>query len=71
MQPITETFPEDDMPVLEPRKSPRILAEFPDLFPVTVFLWVLSVATVGTIVGLFCTEFFAGYTSLLRNLISN
>ncbi|NLS97741.1 MAG: hypothetical protein GXX96_36840 [Planctomycetaceae bacterium] len=71
MQPISETSPEGDTPVLEPHKSARILAEFPDLFPVTVFLWVLSVATIGTIVGLFCTEFFAGYTSLLRNLISN
>ena len=68
MQPIMEIVGEEapaNRPERKPRRMPVMSANF---YPFTVFCWVLSVATVGLIVGFFCTEFLQGYTDLLRTL---
>jgi hypothetical protein len=66
MQPIMETA-WDDIPPSRPLtcRMPIMSASF---YPLTVFLWVLGVATVGVIVGSVCMEFIHGYTDLLRSL---
>ncbi len=39
-----------------------------NLYPFSVFCWVLTVATVAVVVGFVCTEFFGEYTALLQSL---
>ena len=68
MQPVTENAPESDTPNHEPEKPPRIPTVSTNFYPLTVLCWVLCLATVGVLVGLVCTEFFAGYTSVLDRL---
>ena len=70
MQPIMEIIPEDDVPVPLPRERRRIPIVSSDFYSLTVFCWVLSVATVGVIVGFVCTEFFSKYISLLLQIVN-
>lgn len=68
MQMIMNIAPEDNDQECTRAKPHRIPVVSPNFFLLTVICWVSSVAVVGTIVGLVCTEFLGEYTSLLRNL---
>ncbi len=71
MQPIVNrTTEDDDTTDVEPRRLPRAPTVSSNFYPLTVFFWVIGVATVCVIVGLICSEFFADYVAILRNLIS-
>ncbi len=67
-QPVMEITPENDTSIHEPEKPLRIPIVSPNFYPLTVLCWVLCLATVAILVGLVCTEFFAGYTSVLDRL---
>ena len=68
MQPIMEIASEDNAMVRLKRKPRRMPIMSSNFYPFAVVCWVLTVATVGVVVGSVCTEFFHEYTALLRNL---
>lgn len=68
MQPIMEVAWEDGEPTPPNTEPYRMRVLSSNFYPLTVLCWVLSVLTVGVVVGFFCTEFIHGYTTLLRSL---
>ncbi len=70
MRPIVNHTTKDDDTTGGERRLPRAPVVSSDFYPLTVFLWVIGVATVCVIVGLICAKFFADYVAILGNLIS-
>lgn len=68
MQPIMEIASEALTRIRVKPKLRRMPIMSSNLYPLTVFCWVLAVATTGVVVGVVCTEFFGEYTALLRDL---
>jgi len=68
MQPIMQAIWEDDAPTRPESEANRMPVLSSNFYPLTVLCCVLSVLTVGVVVGFFCTQFFNEYTIFLRSL---